>query len=162
MTINWAQIKLDVAEAIGTEFANQQSIALAQWPVPGIPLTSTYTWNGTNTVLTPDTSQVTVSPQSFIRLDSDNNWYGVVSINPNVSVTISDIYGVGGYPSGSSQSSKASSTLPSPPSASSMTEKLGTPIADAVIDGVKDALDQAVINDVAYDMGNTVGPGVIV
>jgi hypothetical protein len=30
------------------------------------------------------------------------------------------------------------------------------------MDGVKAALDQAVINDVADDPGNTVGPGVIV
>jgi type II secretory pathway pseudopilin PulG len=162
MTINWASIKTSVANAIGAELAAQQSAAIAQWPVPGIALTATYTWNGSSIVTTSDTSEVAVSPPSFIRLDSDNNWYKVISIDPNVSVTVEDTYGIGGFPSGASQSSKASSAVPSPPSTGSMTEKLGTPIAVAVMDGVKAALDQAVINDVADDPGNTVGPGVIV
>lgn len=162
MTINWAQIKSDVAAAIGSEIATQQGIAIAQWPVPGIPLAATYTWQGNNTVLTPDTSEVSTSPASFIRLDSDNNWYKVTGITPNVSVTVEDTYGVGGYPSGSSGSSKASSAVPSPPSSGSISTQLGTPIAVAVVDGIKDALDQAIINDVASDAGNSVGPGVIV
>lgn len=162
MTIDWNGIKTSVANAISSAMGNAMSLDLARWPVPGIPLAATYTWDGSNTVLTPDTSEVSDSPASFIKLVADGNWYKVIAIDPNVSVTVQDFYSVGSFPSGSSGTEKASSACPNCPSQGGLNGKFGTPIANAVIDGVKTALDQAVINDVAEDVGNTVGPGVIV
>ena len=161
MTIDFAQIKLDVADAIAAALLAEQGAAFATLPVPTVALAATYTWNGTTTVTTPDTSEVSDSPSSYIRLDSDGKWFQVVGVTLNVSVTIQDVYNVG-IPTGATPSSKSTSPLPSMPSQSSLNDKLGTPIAVAVFDGVKDALDQAEINDVAFDSGNTVGPGVIV
>lgn len=161
MTIQWSTIKSSVSTAIANAMAQAMQADFSEWPIPTIPLTAVYTWNGSTTVTTPDTSQVTDNPASFIRLDSDGKWFKVVGVNPNVSVTIDDIYGVG-IPSGSSQSSKAISGCPAPANSGVFKQKLATPIADAIFDGVKDALDQAEINDVADDAGNTVGPGVIV
>lgn len=51
-------------------------------------LTGTWTWNGTTTVTTGDTSQVIVGSQ--IRLDSDGQWFTITAITPNVDVTISN------------------------------------------------------------------------
>ncbi len=79
-----------------------------------------------------------------------------------MSVTVQDTFAVGSFPSGSASSSKANGPIPDPPSGSSLEDKLATPIANAVVDGIKSVLDQAEINDVADDLGNTVGPGVIV
>jgi hypothetical protein len=161
MTINWGQIKSDVADDISAAMAAAMQADFSQWPIPAIPLSATYTWGGSTTVLTSDTSEVSDSPSSFIRLESDGNWFKVVGIDENVSVTIEDIYSVG-IPSGSGLSSKAVSGCPAPATSGLFRQKLGVPIADAIMDGVKDALDQAEINDVADDAGNTVGPGVIV
>jgi hypothetical protein len=161
MTIDWGTIKNDVADAISAAMASVMAGDFAKWPIPAVPLAATYSWDGSTTVLTSDTSEVSDSPSSFIRLDSDGNWFKVVGVDENTSVTIEDIYSVG-IPSGSSGTSRALSGCPNPPTSGLFKTKLGTPIADAVLDGVKDALDQAVINDVADDAGNTVGPGVIV
>lgn len=49
-------------------------------------LTGTWTWDGTTTVLATDTSQVRIG--SFIRADSDGQWFEVTAVNANVSVTI--------------------------------------------------------------------------
>jgi hypothetical protein len=162
MTIDWATIKSTVADEIGQAMSEVAAGDFAKYPIPGTPLAAIYTWDGSATVLASDTSEVSVSPASFIKLDVDGNWYKVASIDPDISITVEDLYSVGSYPSGATQTSKSSSGLPNPPSSGLFREKVGVPVADAVIDGVKDALDQAIINDVAEDVGNSVGPGVIV
>lgn len=162
MTINWAAIKDDVATVIASNMASVIAGDFASLPVSSVALAAVYTWNGSNTVLASDTSEVSASPSSYIRLDSDGKWYKVIAIDPDVSVTVQDVFSVGSYPSGSTPSSKSLSPLPAAPTSLTFKTKLGTPIANAVFDGVKSALDQAQINDVASDPGNTVGPGVIV
>jgi hypothetical protein len=176
MTIPWATIKSDVADALATALAQVQSEAFAAFPIPSIPISATYTWDGTNTILTSDTSEVNVydpgdpppggttptTPASYIRLDSDGNWYKVIGIVTDTSITVEDTYNIGSFPTGSTASSKSDGPVPSPPSVDTMKEKLATPIAESVFDGVKDALDTAEIHDVADDLGNVVGPGVII
>lgn len=162
MTIDWAAIKDSVADAIAVDMANAAASSFAQLKVSNVPLHPSYTWDGTDTVLTSDTSQVSVSPPSFIRLQSNLNWYKVVAIDPNVSVTVQDVFGVGYFPTGSTLSVKSLGPLPAAPPSATFRDKMGVPIANAVVDGIKTALDQAQIEDVAGDSGNVVGPGVIV
>lgn len=162
MTIAWATLKTTVASDIADALATAQAQAIAEFPTPSVALSATYTWDGTNTVLTSDTSEVTTSPETFIKLDADGKWYKVLSIVTDTSVTVEDTYSIGSFPTGSAGSSKALGAVPSPPTSGSLNTKLATPIAVAVVDGIKSALDQAIINDVADDIGNSVGPGVIV
>lgn len=177
MAIDWAQIKLDVASALATALAEVQAQAFAALPIPStLLIQGEYNWDGTDVVEADDTSEVVVydpgdpppggttpvTPASYIRFDPDGNWYKVVEIVTNVSVRVEDTFSVGSFPTGDAETSKSNGPVPSPPSSDSLKEKLAEPIAIAIFDGVKDALDEAVLNDVAYDDGNTVGPGVIV
>lgn len=170
MTIDWDQIKLDVATAMANALAAAQASAFAAFPMPYSQIQATYTWDGTDTVTTGDTSEVTegdpvgppvVSP-SYIKLGEDGDWYKVIAIVTDTSIQVEDTYGVGSFPSGAGASFLSDGPVPDAPSSDSLDTKLATPIAVAVIDGVKAALDQAEIHDVADDPGNTVGPGVIV
>ena len=52
----------------------------------GTALAATYTWDGTTTVLSGDTSEVSVDDR--IMLDSDDQWFKVTAVTTNVSVTI--------------------------------------------------------------------------
>lgn len=71
-------------------------------------LAATFTWNGTTTVSSADTSELTTD--DFIRLDSDGTWFPIVSITPDVSVVIGNP-GAVSIPSGATQSSKATDLL---------------------------------------------------
>jgi len=53
---------------------------------PVYDIAANYIWNGTTTITTTDTSEVEV--EDNIRLDSDNQWFNIISIDPNVSITI--------------------------------------------------------------------------
>jgi len=174
MTIDWNTIKSDVADALDAALVAANGQAFAKFPMPEVALSASYTWNGTSTVTTSDTSEVTVydpgdpppsgttpvTPASYIKLDSDGNWYKVISITTDTSVTVQDTYGIGSFPSGSSGSSKALNPPPSPPAAGSFKDKLATPIADTIFDGVEEALDQAEISGTTSG-SDTIGPGVI-
>ena len=70
------------------------------------PLNATYTWNGTGTVASSDTTEVHVG--HYIRLDSDGRWFEITAVTPGVSVTI-DPVGLT-PPTGATQSS-ASATF---------------------------------------------------
>jgi len=50
------------------------------------PLLATYDWNGSSTVATADTSEVTVG--AYIRLDADGRWYRVNTVYTNMSVEL--------------------------------------------------------------------------
>ena len=65
---------------------------------PPTGLTTIYTWDGSQEVLTEDTSEVVVG--KFIRLAAGGDWYQIASINPNVSVTVTDFYSIGSFPIG--------------------------------------------------------------
>jgi len=68
-------------------------------------LAATYTWNGTTTVTTSDTSEVTAG--EWITLDGSGAYYYIAAVTPNTSVTIVDALGIGIIPSGSTPSAKA-------------------------------------------------------
>ncbi len=51
-------------------------------------VTAVFTWDGTTTVLSGDTSEVAVN--DWIRLDSDGQWFQITSIVTDVSVTIAN------------------------------------------------------------------------
>ena len=86
-------------------------------------LAVTYTWNGTTTITTPDTTEVAAG--DFIQLDSDGQFYEIVSVVPNTSVTISN---PGAYviPTGATQSSIATDLI---------TEGLAGPPPDSAVGG---------------------------
>jgi hypothetical protein len=66
-------------------------------------LSATYTWDGTTTVASSDTSETEVG--EWIRLDSDNQWFKVVTVNTDVSVIIENPDALT-IPTGATQSSK--------------------------------------------------------
>lgn len=76
---------------------------------PTIALVATYTWNGTTTVTTSDTSEVEIG--DWISLDSDGQLFQVVNVTFNTSVEIDNPEGYT-IPTGATQSSKARRTLP--------------------------------------------------
>lgn len=86
-------------------------------------LTVDWTWNGTTTVTTTDTSDVAVD--DFIRLDSDEQFFQIQSIVPNTSVVISNPGGAT-IPTGTGASSKATDLL---------TEGLAGPPPDSAVGG---------------------------
>jgi len=65
-------------------------------------LKGTWTWNGTTTVTATDTSQI--SNGDWIRLDSDGQWFEVVSFVPNTSALIKNPTGAS-IPTGATGSS---------------------------------------------------------
>lgn len=71
-------------------------------------IAATYTWNGTTTVTTGDTSEV--SAGEWIRLDSDGQWFEIDSIVPNTSITVLNP-GSDTIPTGATQSSKATDII---------------------------------------------------
>lgn len=171
MTIDWNSIKTSVANAAADALAEAQAQAFAQFPISATAIAATYVWDGTAVITTSDTSEVTIGdagsppgtptiPPSYIRLDSDSNWYKVVSIVPNTSIAIEDTFSVGGFPTGSTQSSKANAPIPAPPSAAGLENKLAVPLVDAILDGVRTALDTAEISGVTAG-SDAIGPGVI-
>lgn len=88
-------------------------------------LAATYTWGGTTTITSGDTSEVAVG--DFIRLDSDGQWFEISAITPNVDVTILN---------------PGSLTIPSGATASSidtgadrMTQGLAGPPVDTAVGG---------------------------
>ncbi len=52
------------------------------------PLVAVYTWAGSVTVTTGDTSEVAIG--DFIRLDSDGQWFEITGITPSTDVTIAN------------------------------------------------------------------------
>ncbi|UCF48587.1 MAG: hypothetical protein JSU89_15710 [Myxococcales bacterium] len=75
----------------------------------GVALSATYTWDGTTTILCGDTSEIAVG--DWIRLDVDGQYFEVTGETPDTSITIDNPQSLI-IPTGSSQSSKAVTTLP--------------------------------------------------
>lgn len=82
---------------------------LTEAVAPTTALSATYTWDGTTTVLTADTSEVEVG--DWIALDSDGQLYQVVGVTTDTSVQIDNPTGYD-IPTGSTQSSKATRNIP--------------------------------------------------
>jgi hypothetical protein len=75
----------------------------------GVALSATFTWDGTTTILSGDTSEIEAG--EWIRLDVDGQYFQVQSVVDDTSVTIDNPQDLV-LPTGSSQSSKAVTTLP--------------------------------------------------
>jgi hypothetical protein len=88
-----------VVESIKSELLLTNTLSTA--------LVATYTWNTTTTITSADTSEVVIG--EYIRLDSDGQWFLIIDIDPNVSVTISNPNGLV-IPTGATQSSKSNET----------------------------------------------------
>ncbi len=98
--------------------------------MPAVALVGSYSWDTTAVVLTDDTSDITVG--EFIRLDVDGVWYEVVGpIVAGVSVTIEDTYSVGSFPSGATQTSKATVPMTPPLSGTGNMDTFADAIAEA-------------------------------
>lgn len=92
----------------------------------GTDLAATYTWNGTTTVASADTSEVAVG--DFIGLKSDNQLFEIGSITPGVSMTILN-------PGGLTIPTGATTSRLNP---ENMTEGLGGGGGDAAVGGETD------------------------
>ncbi len=88
-------------------------------------LVATYTWAGTVTITTGDTSEVAIG--DFIRLDSNFQWFEITGITTNVDVTISNP-GSLTIPTGATQSSIDTG-------ADKVTAGLAGPPADSAVGG---------------------------
>ncbi len=120
---------MTIKQAISSNLESNLDGQYASLPMPATALSATYTWGGTATVTSSDTSEVVVN--NFIRLDSDGNWYKILSIIPNTSVTVEDTYVVGSFPSGATQSSIAAVDPPPPLSGTGNMDTFADAIADA-------------------------------
>lgn len=97
--------------------------------VPAQALSGSWEWDGTTTVTSTNTSEVAVD--TFIRLDSDGTWYQITSVTADTEVEVDDVYGVGSYPTGTSQSSKARIDPPVPVTGTGYMDIFASAIADA-------------------------------
>ncbi len=80
-----------VVDAIGesdNEIGGLNQTRLTATVVEAEALGPPFVWDGTTTVLTPDTSGV--SPGEFIRLDEDGQPFEILAVVPNVSVALDD------------------------------------------------------------------------
>jgi hypothetical protein len=96
-------------------------------------LSATYTWPGGSgasaLLLCANTSEVVLG--DFIKLVAHGYWYKITAINPNVSVTVEDTYGIGSYPAGSTPTARAMTTLPDSLSSSGNVDTFSRAIANA-------------------------------
>jgi hypothetical protein len=90
---------------IGGLFQTRLTAALLQY----IDLTATYTWDGTTTVLSADTSEVEVD--DYIQLNTDGQLFKVITVTTDTSVEIENPNSLT-IPTGSTTSSKAVQSLP--------------------------------------------------
>lgn len=103
MSLDYNQLKDDLATAIATAMVATVEDSFSSIPVSGFGLTAT--WDGTSTVLVPDTSTLAVG--NFVQSIADGKWYKIASITPNTSIQVTDTFSVGGFPSGGSPSAIA-------------------------------------------------------
>lgn len=98
MALDFNTIKDDMALAIANAMAAASQDQMAALPILGLGVDST--WDGTATVLTPDTTQIKVD--NFIKQNAIGNWYKVASVIPSTSIVVLDFYTIGSFPSGGS------------------------------------------------------------
>lgn len=88
MPVNVGQIEA-VLDAIGesdNEIGGLHQTRLAATVQPKVSLGAPFVWNGTDTVTTPDTSEVSVG--DYIGLDEDGTRFEITAITPNTDVTL--------------------------------------------------------------------------
>lgn len=116
--VNRGEVTLYIDDGTGSAESSQIT--------EGTDLSATYTWNGTTTITSADTSEVSVG--DFIGLKSDNQLFEIASIVPNVSITILNP-GSLSIPTGSTTSRKNPEVV---------TEGLGGGNGDAAVGGETD------------------------
>lgn len=119
-----------------TNFTVEDTYSIGALPSGGEPtnLSQTLTWDGTPTILTPDTSGIVAGDS--IRLNADGQFFFVLSVLADTAILIAN-EGLT-IPSGATTSSIANSSRttqppPPPPSAETLEEKAGVPIAHPVV-----------------------------
>jgi hypothetical protein len=95
------RIRVKHPDDVGPAVEIDSSIDLTNTLTPAA-LVATYTWDGTTTVLSADTSEVATG--NYIRLDSDGQWFKIISIVTDTSVEIENPDRLT-IPSGATQSS---------------------------------------------------------
>jgi hypothetical protein len=118
-----------IAAALSAELESNMDTQYAVVDMPANVIAATLTWDGSSTVLTSDTSEVSVA--QYIRLNSDGVWYKISSITPDTNIVVSDAYSVGSFPSGSDGSSVALVDPPEPVSGTGSLDTFAQGIADA-------------------------------
>lgn len=96
MAVDYEAIKTSITSSVASNMAAATGGAMAELGLIGEGIDAT--WNGSSTVLTPDTSRISVG--NSIKVNSDGKWYRVTSIDPDVSIQVEDTYQQGGPPSG--------------------------------------------------------------
>ena len=122
-----------------------------------------YTWNGTTTVTSSDTSEVGVG--QWIRLDTDGQWFEVTAVDPNVSVTVANPFSLT-IPSGATSSSRSGNpvTVKVPNSLSVETvvgwEDSGTvTVEGAVYAYATRTLSPPTLGGITHDLAGVTTPG---
>ena len=109
MTVGPLQGILDAIGKADNELGGFYQTRLTAAVGPLTALAATYTWNGTTTVTTGDTSEV--EEGDWIALDSDGTLFEVGTVAVNTSVTLLNPEGLP-IPTGATDSSKATRSLP--------------------------------------------------
>jgi hypothetical protein len=115
-----AELQFSVGARMNSDFVFQARADVGLHPLMAVvwddasnpaktSLAATYTWDGTTTVLSSDTSEVTAG--EYISLDGSGAWYYVAAVTTDVSVTIVDVLSIGFIPSGATPSAKAPMAL---------------------------------------------------
>ena len=158
MAIDYPAIQNALIANISAAMESNLDQQYASLPLPATALTGIFVWQGTATVNAPDTSEVAVD--QYIRLDADGAWYKITAVTPDVSITISDTYAVGSFPTGSGGSSTANIDPPPPLTGSGSVDSLAEAIAVGVMTAIEAVMDSAEISGTTAGT-DTIGPGVI-
>lgn len=82
------QIMFDVIGEADNEIGGQHQTRVTALTVPKTVLVAPFVWDGTDTVLTPSTSGLTTG--DYIQLDEDGQVFEILTITPDVDVTVDD------------------------------------------------------------------------
>lgn len=96
MAVDYEAIKASLTTSVASNMASATAGAMAELGLIGEGIDAT--WNGSSTVLTPDTSRIAIG--NSIKVNSDGKWYRVTDIDTDVSIQVEDTYQQGGPPSG--------------------------------------------------------------
>ncbi len=118
-TVNLGNVTLFIDDGTGSAETSSAVGSLAT------ALVATYTWAGSVTIITGDTSESAIG--DFIRLDVDGQWFEITGIVPSTSVTISNP-GSLTIPTGATQSSLDTGT-------DKVTKGLAGPPPDTAVGG---------------------------
>lgn len=111
-----AELQFSVGSVMNSDFVFQARADVGKHPLMAVvwddatnpaktSLTATYTWDGTTTVTSSDTSEVSVG--EYITLDGSGAYYYVAAVTTDTSVTVVDVLNIGVIPGGATPSAKS-------------------------------------------------------